>query len=78
MRVLLVVGARPNFKKIAPVYRGSFEHDPVDCKIVHTGQHYDYEMSQVFLEDFELPKLGFFLNSGCGTHAVQTAKTSGT
>jgi len=74
MRVFLVAGARPNFMKIAPVYREALKHDGVECKIVHTGQHYDYEMSQAFFEDLELPEPDFFLNAGSGSHAVQTAK----
>ncbi len=74
MKVFLVAGARPNFMKIAPVYRESLKYNEVDCKIVHTGQHYDYEMSQAFFEDLELPKPDFFLDVGSGSHAVQTAK----
>ena len=70
----LIAGARPNFMKIAPIYREALRHKSVDCKIVHTGQHYDYEMSQAFFEDLELPKPDFFLNAGSGSHAVQTAK----
>ena len=74
MKVLLIAGARPNFMKIAPIYREALKHNQVQCKIVHTGQHYDYEMSEAFFEDLELPKPDFFLNAGSGTHAVQTAK----
>ena len=74
MKVLLIAGARPNFMKIAPIYREALKHNQVQCKIVHTGQHYDYEMSEAFFEDLELPKPNFFLNAGSGTHAVQTAK----
>jgi UDP-N-acetylglucosamine 2-epimerase (non-hydrolysing) len=73
MKVLLIAGARPNFMKIAPIYREALKHNQVQCKIVHTGQHYDYEMSGAFFEDLELPKPDFFLNAGSGTHAVQTA-----
>jgi len=73
-KVLLIAGARPNFMKIAPIYRGALKYKQVDCKIVHTGQHYDYEMSEAFFEDLELPKPDFFLSAGSGTHAVQTAK----
>ena len=73
-KVLLVAGARPNFMKIAPVYREALKHHPVDCRIVHTGQHYDYEMSQAFFEDLELPQPDFFLEAGSGSHAVQTGK----
>ena len=74
MKVLLIAGARPNFMKIAPIYREALKHNQVQCEIVHTGQHYDYEMSEAFFEDLELPKPNFFLNAGSGTHAVQTAK----
>lgn len=74
MRVLLVAGARPNFMKIAPIYREALLHPEVDCRIVHTGQHYDYEMSQAFFEDLELPKPHHFLDAGSGSHATQTAK----
>jgi len=74
LKVFLIAGARPNFMKIAPVYREALKHEQVDCRIVHTGQHYDFEMSQAFFEDLELPKPDFFLNAGSGSHAVQTAK----
>ena len=74
MKVLLIAGARPNFMKIAPIYRVSPNYEQVECKIVHTGQHYDYEMSEAFFEDLEIPKPHFFLNAGSGSHAVQIAK----
>jgi UDP-N-acetylglucosamine 2-epimerase (non-hydrolysing) len=74
MKVLLIAGARPNFMKIAPIYREALKYNHVQCKVVHTGQHYDYEMSEAFFEDLELPKPDFFLSAGSGSHAVQTAK----
>lgn len=74
MKVLLIGGARPNFMKIAPIYRESLKYEEVECKIVHTGQHYDYEMSQAFFNDLEIQEPCFFLNAGSGSHAVQTAK----
>jgi len=74
MKVLLIAGARPNFMKIAPIYREAAKYNQVQCKIVHTGQHYDYEMSEAFFEDLELPKPDFFLSAGSGSHAVQTAR----
>jgi UDP-N-acetylglucosamine 2-epimerase (non-hydrolysing) len=74
MKVFLVAGARPNFMKIAPIYRASRKVSGVNCQIVHTGQHYDYEMSQTFFEDLEIPKPKYFLDAGSGSHAVQTAK----
>ena len=70
MKVFLIAGARPNFMKIAPIYREALKHNQVQCKIVHTGQHYDYEMSEAFFEDLELPRPDIFLNAGSGTHAV--------
>lgn len=73
-RVLLIAGARPNFMKIAPIFRGARRYSDVECRIVHTGQHYDYEMSQAFFDDLELPQPDFFLNAGSGSHAAQTAK----
>lgn len=82
MKIFLVAGARPNFMKIAPIVRAlKAQSDPqitqitrIEYKIVHTGQHYDYEMSQTFFDDLELPKPDFFLEAGSGSHAIQTAK----
>lgn len=75
MEVFLVAGARPNFMKIAPIFREAQKNGQIRCRIVHTGQHYDYKMSQTFFEDLELPRPDFFLAAGSGTHAVQTART---
>lgn len=74
VKVLLIASARPNFMKIAPIYIEALKHNKVQCKIVHTGQHYDYDMSEAFFEDLELPKPDFFLSAGSGSHAVQTGK----
>jgi len=82
MNLFLVAGARPNFMKIAPIVRAlKAQSDPqitqiprIEYKIVHTGQHYDYEMSQAFFDDLEIPKPDFFLEAGSGSHAGQTAK----
>ncbi|MHC1729271.1 MAG: non-hydrolyzing UDP-N-acetylglucosamine 2-epimerase [Syntrophobacteraceae bacterium] len=74
MRALLVAGARPNFMKIAPIYRESLMYPRVDCRIVHTGQHYDHSMSDIFFHDLGIPEPDFHLGSGSGSHAVQTAK----
>lgn len=73
MKVILVAGARPNFMKIAPICRVSKMYQDVHCILVHTGQHYDYEMSQTFFNDLELPMPDYFLNAGSGSHATQTA-----
>ncbi len=72
---LSVVGARPNFMKVAPVHRALARYaDSVRHLIVHTGQHYDPNMSKVFFEDLELPQPDFYLGIGSGSHAEQTAK----
>jgi UDP-N-acetylglucosamine 2-epimerase (non-hydrolysing) len=74
MKVFLIAGARPNFMKIAPIYREALMIPEVDCRIVHTGQHYDREMSQSFFDDLDIPAPAFHLEAGSGSHAVQTAK----
>ncbi|HEY8103897.1 MAG TPA: UDP-N-acetylglucosamine 2-epimerase (non-hydrolyzing) [Gaiellaceae bacterium] len=73
--VCFVVGARPNFMKSAPVYRELAALDPsLELVLVHTGQHYDEAMSEVFFEELGLPRPDEFLGVGPGTHAEQTAK----
>lgn len=74
MKIFLVAGARPNFMKIAPLLRSSTKKKNVICRLIHTGQHYDYKMSQKFFEDLEIPEPDYYLKTGSGTHAVQTAK----
>lgn len=73
-KILLVAGARPNFMKIAPVYFELKKHPEFRPIIVHTGQHYDREMSSFFFRDFQLPKPDIYLGVGSGTHAEQTAR----
>lgn len=75
MKILLVAGARPNFMKIAPlIHELRSGQWSINWKVVHTGQHYDYEMSKVFFDDFDIPEPDYFLNVGSGTHAEQCAK----
>jgi len=74
IRILLVAGARPNFMKIAPIIRAMRVHGGFDWKLVHTGQHYDYEMSQSFFDDLEISEPDFFLEVGSGSHAEQTSR----
>ena len=63
--ILSVVGARPNFMKVAPLDRALAAFaDSVQHRIVHTGQHYDRAMSKVFFEDLELPRPDFYLGVG--------------
>ena len=72
--ILHVVGARPNFVKIAPLYREVAGRPDLRQVLVHTGQHYDQEMSGVFFDEFGLPEPDVNLEVGSGTHAVQTAQ----
>lgn len=74
-KVISVVGARPNFMKIAPIHRAFQKYkDHIQHLICHTGQHYDEKMSKVFFDDLELPKPDFYLGIGSGSHAEQTAR----
>ena len=74
-RVCFVVGARPNFMKSAPVHRELAALDQsLELVLVHTGQHYDDAMSEVFFTELGLPRPDEFLGVGPGTHAEQTAK----
>lgn len=73
MRVIVVVGARPNFIKIGPLMP-ALAAAGIDAPIAHTGQHYDSTMSDVFFADLELPEPAWFLGVGSGTHAVQTGR----
>jgi UDP-N-acetylglucosamine 2-epimerase (non-hydrolysing) len=74
LKVINVVGARPNFMKVAPIVdamrRRSDQFQPL---IVHTGQHYDFQMSDAFFSDLGLPKPDVYLGVGSGSHAAQTA-----
>lgn len=74
LKVINVVGARPNFMKVAPIVeamkRRKMEFEPT---IVHTGQHYDAQMSDAFFRDLGLPEPDVYLGVGSGSHAVQTA-----
>ncbi len=80
LNLCLVGGARPNFMKIAPLIRAvnqinqKNERDQIHYKIVHTGQHYDYEMSAIFFKDLGIPKPDVFLNVGSGNHGEQTGR----
>lgn len=73
--VICVVGARPNFMKIAPVLRAMAGHAPPLARLLlHTGQHYDKDMSGQLFEDLHLPQPDVNLEVGSGSHAVQTAE----
>ncbi|WP_439555379.1 non-hydrolyzing UDP-N-acetylglucosamine 2-epimerase [Dyadobacter sp.] len=74
MKILIVAGARPNFIKIAPLYRAFNAYPEFATQLVHTGQHSDFSMSGVFFRQLGLPKPDHFLNVGPGTQTEQTAK----
>ena len=81
MKVMTVVGARPNFMKVAPILRAIRRHnseqpdaDQISYVLVHTGQHYDQAMSDSFFADLDIPKPDVHLAVGSGSHAVQTAE----
>ena len=73
MRIIVVVGARPNFIKIGPLMP-ALAASGIEGRIAHTGQHYDVSMSDVFFSDLDLPQPDWFLGVGSGTHAVQTGR----
>jgi UDP-N-acetylglucosamine 2-epimerase (non-hydrolysing) len=73
MKIILVAGARPNFMKIGPVAKELAKNN-VDHKVVHTGQHYDDEMSKVFFDDLGMSQPDIYLGVGSGSHAEQTGK----
>jgi UDP-N-acetylglucosamine 2-epimerase (non-hydrolysing) len=73
MKVLHVVGARPNFMKLAPVYK-AVKTKKIKQLIVHTGQHYNTNMSEVFFKELNIPKPDFNLEVGSGSQVVQVAK----
>ena len=71
----LIVGARPNFMKMAPLFDELALHkDRFNPQIVHTGQHYDRQMSKLFFEDLSMPAPHAYLKVGSGTHGQQTAR----
>jgi len=80
MKIVSIVGARPNFMKIAPLIRAINEHNKNSVKkinhtLVHTGQHYDIRMSQKFFDELNIPPADIHLGIGSGTHAEQVGKT---
>lgn len=72
--VYVVAGARPNFMKIAPIVRALQASGGLAFKIIHTGQHYDREMNDVFFEELGIPEPDVFLGAGSGSHSQQTSR----
>ena len=73
-KVIHIVGARPNFMKVAPIYKAIAARTQLVQVLVHTGQHYDVKMSDVFFTDLGLPAPDVHLGIGSGSHAQQTAR----
>ncbi|MCL4707087.1 UDP-N-acetylglucosamine 2-epimerase (non-hydrolyzing) [bacterium] len=74
LKICNVVGARPNFMKIAPIIDEMRKHTEIAASLVHTGQHYDEKMSKLFFQDLGLPKPDVYLGVGSGGHGEQTGK----
>ncbi|MCD4747651.1 MAG: UDP-N-acetylglucosamine 2-epimerase, partial [Bacteroidales bacterium] len=74
-KIISIVGARPNFMKVAPLHKAFKKYkDKINHLICHTGQHFDKNMSKIFFDELDLPKPDFYLGVGTGSHAEQTAK----
>ena len=74
LRIMSIVGARPNMMKVAPLMAELRRHEEIEPVLVHTGQHYDYSMSQVFFDQLGVPPPDYNLGVGSGTHYAQTAE----
>ena len=74
IKIICVCGARPNFIKIAPLMRAFEKHGGFETLLVHTGQHYDQNMSKLFFDELNIPRPDINLEVGSGSHAEQTAE----
>lgn len=74
MKIANIVGARPNFVKIAPLMHAMQYSAEFEAVLVHTGQHYDYNMSESFFKELQIPEPDVYLNVGSDTHGKQVAK----
>ena len=74
MKIINIVGARPNFIKIAPLMKEMQKRAGIDPMLVHTGQHYDVSMAGQFFEDLQIPPPDVSLEVGSGSHAYQTGE----
>ncbi|HXJ73844.1 MAG TPA: UDP-N-acetylglucosamine 2-epimerase, partial [Candidatus Dormibacteraeota bacterium] len=81
LKVFVIAGARPNFMKVAPLMKAIATHNAsregraIEDRLVHTGQHYDEKMSDVFFRELGIRQPDLNLGVGSGSHAVQTANT---
>jgi len=74
MKLMLVIGARPQIIKSAPIIHEALKNSGIELQIIHTGQHYDFEMSKIFFGELDLPNPLVNLGVGSGTHAFQTGR----
>lgn len=74
LRIDLIAAARPNFMKVAPLFHALSRESWCSLRLVHTGQHYDYNMSDTFFKDLHLPDPDLHLGAGSGSHTEQTAR----
>jgi len=74
MKLMLVIGARPQIIKSTPIIHEALKKSEIELQIIHTGQHYDFEMSKIFFGELNLPNPLVNLGVGSGTHAIQTGK----
>lgn len=73
-KIIYIGGARPNFIKISSLIEETRKWKKIKLVLVHTGQHYDFEMSKIFFEELKIPKPDYNLGVGSGSHTIQTAK----
>jgi UDP-N-acetylglucosamine 2-epimerase len=74
MKLMIVLGARPQIIKSAPIIHEALKYREIELQLIHTGQHYDFEMSKIFFGELDLPDPLINLGVGSGTHAFQTGK----
>lgn len=74
LKILVVTGARPNFMKVAPLLEAMGRQEQIKVCLVHTGQHYDRELSTIFFDQLRIPRPAYELGVGSGSHATQTAE----
>ncbi len=74
LKTICVCGARPNFMKVAPIVEACARSSEIEVLLVHTGQHYDKNMSRIFFDELELPEPDINLEVGSSSHAAQTAE----
>ena len=77
MKTCIIIGTRPEIIKMSPVVRACERQEGSDGFVVHTGQHYSYEMDRVFFEQLGLPEAGYNLEVGSGKHGEQTGRMRG-